>query len=95
MLERLLCIALRRHHFRVRRTAGRVFLECLRCGASTPGWEMGSSRSPAPRAMAPLRLLFAENAVPLPIGDATSALAAPPSRTVPLPESEFRLHLDA
>jgi hypothetical protein len=45
--------------------------------------------------MAPLRLLFAENAVPLPIGDATSALAPPPSRTVPLPESEFRLHLDA
>jgi hypothetical protein len=33
--------------------AGRVYLECLECGRETPGWLIGKTNSPAPRAAEP------------------------------------------
>ena len=46
MWVRLNCFLRRRHHYRLRISKGRMYMQCADCGYRSQGWEMGPKARP-------------------------------------------------
>ena len=93
MWKRLLYCLFRRgrHDYQLRREPDVLFLECIRCGYRSRGWNLSPSR--VKRAGGPLRLVLAESFT---AGDAVPALdrsSAPAWAPHSIPVGELRLTL--
>ena len=93
MWVRLTCLLRRRHHYRLRMSEGRMYMQCLDCGSRSQGWEMGPKARPLiPRRdrTPSFRLLLDD--VPLePVPDSTLDSVGVPPR----PADELRFQLDS
>ena len=45
MFERIACLVRRTHDYRLQRERDHLFLQCRRCGACTPGWDLDAEGS--------------------------------------------------
>ena len=95
IFARLPCFVRREHDYRLRGRDGRVFLECARCGARSPGWLLEPRTRPLRDSSVPLRApLLDESAVlPLMPQEGLPAVTSGSARIQPA-EGALRLSFD-
>ncbi len=93
MWVRLNCFLRRRHHYRLRISKGRMYMQCADCGYRSQGWEMGPKARPlTPHSPRPstLRLTLDD----APVAPDAEVSIEPPRTSLP-PSDELRFQLDS